>query len=178
MASSNNPAYRRVSTASADESAAYGSSSVNTDSASLQTSTSPRRTVSERIADKIVAAVWVASAILIAYWTKFFHVLLNPTDSGANRMLLQLSAVGFGINTVLVLYLLVYLTYFKKLNDSAAWEVYCPKVIPVMTVTGFTTGILLIRATWPVWGFLAPLVLGIEAFGCLYALHFIPAFPC
>jgi hypothetical protein len=174
--SNSNSSYRRVSTSS-DETSYVGGSNAET-SGSSHSSTPPRRSLSERITDKIVAAVWVAVAIIIAYLTNTFQVLLNPAESGSNRLLLQLSAVGFGINTVLLLYLIVYLPYVKKLNDSSAWEVYCPNIIPVMTFTGFIVGVLLIRATWPVWGFLSPLILGIEAFGCLFSLHFIPAFPC
>lgn len=46
-----------------------------------------------------------------------------------------------------------------------------------MVATGIACGLLLIRATWPAWGFLAPLILGVQAFGALFALHFVPL-PC
>eukprot|EP00527_Entomoneis_sp_CCMP2396_P005325 CAMPEP_0198155886 /NCGR_PEP_ID=MMETSP1443-20131203/69367_1 /TAXON_ID=186043 /ORGANISM="Entomoneis sp., Strain CCMP2396" /LENGTH=45 /DNA_ID= /DNA_START= /DNA_END= /DNA_ORIENTATION= len=43
-----------------------------------------------------------------------------------------------------------------------------------MTVLGVVSYILAIRATWPVWGFLAPAVLSIELLGGLFALQFVP----
>jgi len=35
--------------------------------------------------------------------------------------------------------------------------------------------LLLLRAVWPVWGFLAPLILSVEGLGLLFALHFVPS---
>jgi hypothetical protein len=137
----------------------------------------------------------VTVAILTAYATNFWSVVLllqevavsedeasdSKTTTAAaatqllpNRSLLQIVGLLFGIQTILVLYLTVYLPRVKGLTDSSAWEVYCPRIIPVMTVTGIVAIMLLIRAVWPVWGFLAPLILGIEAMGCLFALHFVP----
>lgn len=139
------------------------------------------RTFSEKITDKIVAFAWVLAAVVTAYWTDSLSVLLmRPTASPkmtAVAGLLQLAAVGLGINTILVAYLTCYLPYVKGLTDSSAWEVYCPRVIPIMTLTGIITALFLIRAVWPVWGFLSPLILGIEAMGCLFALHFVPVWP-
>ena len=57
------------------------------------------------------------------------------------------------------------------------WNVYCPRVIPTMTVLGLTCGFSLIRGLWPVWGLLTPLILGLVAMACLMSLHFIPI-PC
>jgi hypothetical protein len=145
-------------------------------------SSEPPRTVLERGTDKAMAAVWVILAALVAHWTDSLRVFrLVPssatTAATANPLLMQLVGVGFGINTVLVLYLIVYLPYVKGLNDSSAWEVYCPRIIPTITVTSLVTGFLFLRATWSVWGFLAPLILGIEAMGCLFLTHFIPVWP-
>jgi hypothetical protein len=146
----------------------------------------PPRSFQEKITDKAVAAAWVLVAVATAYWTDTVSVLvLRQADSessatataAAVRGLLQIVAVGFGINTVLVAYLTVYLPYVKGLTDSSAWPVYCPRVIPTMTLTGVLTALLLIRAVWPVWGFLSPLILGIQAMGCLFSLHFIPVWP-
>jgi hypothetical protein len=148
------------------------------------TSTSPceSRSLLERLTDKGIAAVWVILAALVAHWTDSLYVFrLGPSSSStaatANPLLMQLVGVGFGINTVLVLYLIVYLPYVKGLNDSSAWEVYCPRVIPTITVTSLVTAFLLLRATWSVWGFFAPLILGLEAMGCLFLTHFIPVWP-
>jgi len=132
---------------------------------------SQRRSIAERVQDKCLAALWVFIAAAVAWFTDFWNVILFSSE--ANRPLLQISAFAVGIIVSLVLYLAIYLPRVKGL-DSSAWHVYCPRAIPTMIVTGFVTTFLLIRATWPVWGFMAPLVLGIEAFGVLFALHFIP----
>jgi len=118
--------------------------------------------------------VWIVLALLVARWTKFFTTLFS--DDRVIRPLLYLAVIGLGINTVLMLYLTVYLPKFVRITDSSAWDVYCPRVIPSMTAVGILTGVLLIRATWPVWGFLAPLVLGLESMGFLFCLHFVPSF--
>jgi hypothetical protein len=142
----------------------------------------PSRTVSERIMDKVVAAGWVLLAALVFHYTDSVHVYcilpsddhVAPPKKTANIHLLQLVMIGLGINTVLFLYLLLYLPYIKGLNDSSAWDVYCPRIIPTITITSVVLFILLIRATWPVWGFLSPLIIGIEAVGSLFVCHFIP----
>jgi len=154
------------------------------------------RTRSERVTDKIYAckcnasyhlgiiqthfasfpfiAAWVSVAVLVARWTNFFHVILYSDQ--VNRPILYLALACLATNTVLLLYLTVYLPKVIKLADSSAWEVYCPKVIPSMGLFAALAAILLIRATYPVWGFLAPLILGIEAMGALFATQFIPWF--
>lgn len=114
---------------------------------------------------------WVSVAVLTARYTNFFHVILSDQ---VNRPILHLAAACLSINTVLLLYLTVYLPKFVKLTDSSAWEVYCPRVVPSMGLFGVLSAIFLIRATYPVWGFLAPLILGIEAMGALFATQFIP----
>ena len=165
--------------------------SASSSAAADTTTVPPRRTTTEQITDKCVAVIWVVVAALVFHYTNSAHVYSltttttptttpndtpNATTTGsANVILLQLVAIGLGINTVLFLYLLLYLPYVKGLPcDSSAWEVYCPRVIPTMTLVGLCVAIVLIRATYPVWGFLAPLIIGIEALGVLYATHFIP----
>ena len=171
------PSYRRVS--STEVEASTTTTAVENNTAARRASS---RTVSERITDKLIAAAWVLIAVVVAYSSNFWNVvLLVPDESSrrpaANRALLQLAAIGLGTNTVLVLYLTVYLPVVKGLSDSSAWDVYCPRVIPTSTALSLLCALLLIRATWPVWGFLAPLILGVEGLGFLFALHFVP-WPC
>ena len=147
----------------------------------------PSRTMTELITDKCFAAIWVVVASLIFHYTDSSHVYLLTDDSNynttennslkpttANVLLMQLVMIGLGINTVLFGYLLIYLPYVKGLHDSTAWDVYCPRVIPCMTLIGIGIFILLIRATYPIWGFLAPIIISIEAMGALFVCHFIP----
>jgi hypothetical protein len=181
------PNYRRVSSAEAtamEQEHANANTSTASSSNSSRGGGNSRRSLSERFSDKLWALGWVTVAALTAYATNFWTVILlledetslaaSMTQHFPNRSLLQVVALLFGIQTILVLYLTVYLPRVKGLTDSSAWEVYCPRVIPFMTVTGIVAGLLLIRATWPVWGFLSPLILGVQAMGCLFALHFLP----
>jgi hypothetical protein len=154
--------------------------SANT-TARTNASSSSSSSSSDRLADKAIAYVWVIAAVLVAWWSKTATVLLSPAyhykgPGGPNRFLLCLLAVLLGMNTMFVLYLTVYLPRVKGLTDSSAWSVYCPSVIPTMTLTGLASFLLAVRATWPVWGFLAPLVLGVECLGLLFGLHFVPWF--
>lgn len=100
-------------------------------------------------------------------------MLLSPNDLVV-KPLLYAAAALLGILTILVLYLVIYLPKIKGVTDSSAWDVVCPKVVPTMTACGLLSFLFLVRATWPVWGFLSPLILGTELFGGLFALHFVP----
>jgi hypothetical protein len=173
--------YRRVT------SSGSGEASASEDERSYSASRNNVRSLSERLTDKLVALAWLTLAVVVAYATDFYSVLLNnntnnnntASDSAAqqrqpNRPLLQLVAACLGINTILALYLTVYLPKVKGLTDSSAWPVYCPRIIPISTGLFLVATILFIRATWPVWGFLAPLLLGIQAMGAFFALHFVP----
>lgn len=112
-------------------------------------------------------------AVVVASWTNFFSTLWSGDQ--ANRTLLRIAALGLGIVASLTLYLAVYLPKVKGLVDSSAWSVYCPRVIPTMAAVGVTTYLIFLRATWPVWGFLAPLISGTQFMGLLMSLHFVPS---
>jgi hypothetical protein len=134
------------------------------------------RSFSDRLSDKIVAAIWVVAAALLFRYTNIWHVLFS-SDSPAVHSLLILVMTGCGINTILMGYLVLYLPYWKGLTDSSAWEVYCPRIIPTMTFIGVVSMLLLIRAVYPAWGFLSPLIVFVELLGCLFALQFVPTWP-
>ena len=144
--------------------------------ATTTTTSNPVRPLADRITDKVIALIWVAASVIVFHYSHTSSVLFD-SDSAAVRPLLQIAAVGFGVNTVLTAYLTLYLPLAKGLNSSDVWPVYCPRVIPTMTVVAICTGIVLMRAVWPVYGFLSPLILAVEALGCLFALQFIP-WPC
>jgi hypothetical protein len=128
----------------------------------------------DRLQDKLIALVWVCVAIAVGHFSNFWHVILLRSDSRASRPLLYAAAFCIATNAILTMYLLLYLPYCKGLNDASAWEAYCPRVIPGMILIGVLTILLLIRGCWPVWGCLAPLILGTQAMGAVFALHFVP----
>ncbi|KAL7577915.1 hypothetical protein ACA910_007549 [Epithemia clementina (nom. ined.)] len=156
-----------------------------------------RQTWTERLHDKLVALVWMTVAVLVGYWAHVPTVLFrhghggsstnhpqDPTTTTTTTMpvvvLLHVVAVLWGINLVLLLYLCVYIPRVVQRplpvgkSWSDVWPIYCPRVIPTMTVLGVASLLLLVRATWPVWGFLAPAVVSVELLGGLFALQFVP----
>lgn len=117
---------------------------------------------------------WIAVAVIVARWSSFFLVIWKSDE--ANRFLLRIAALGLGVVTSLVLYLTVYLPRVKGLKaDSAAWNVYCPKVIPTITVVCILSYLIALRGTWSVWGYLSPFIYGTQFMGALMAMHFVPA---
>ncbi|CAB9517049.1 expressed unknown protein [Seminavis robusta] len=157
----NTPQYRRISSEDHDD---YGVRSPR--------ASSTGRTLSDRTSDKIVALVWVLLAMFVAYWCSFFSTLLFYEE--VNRTVLNMAFLCWAAVVAGIIYLMAYLPLVIKLKDTEAWSVYCPKVIPGMIVSGIVGFILLIRGTWPVWGFLAPLIFAIEFMGFLFSLHFVP----
>lgn len=133
------------------------------------------RNLRHRVRDKLTALAWVSAAGLLAWMAGVPQQILLHDNCKAIRPLMHLFFTLLGINTVLLLYLVLYLPKVKGLVDSSAWDVYCPRVIPSMSAVGVLSGLVLIRACWPVWGFLTPLILGVEALGALNLLHFVPS---
>jgi hypothetical protein len=169
--------YRRVPSSLGETSSSQTAADVTGDEDSVTTATAARQTnrsLGEKFQDKAIALAWVLTAVIIGWWSSTWQVVRHPTQAGANVTLLQIVALLLGINTVFLTYLTIYLPRWKGLTDSSAWDVYCPAVIPTMTAVGVTAFCLAIRATWPVWGFLSPLILSVQCLGVLFALHFVP----
>lgn len=156
-----------------DSSSEFASGATTTTTARTTTSTTTRSR-GELIEDKGVALGWVIVAFLLARWTDFFGLLWK--DERIHRNLLKISLGGCLVVVTLCLYLTVYLPRVKGLSDPSVWGVYCPRVLPAMCVIGILTYFTLIRALWPLWGFMAPLISGTEIMGILMALHFVPTF--
>jgi hypothetical protein len=93
------------------------------------------------------------------------------------QWLMQLAAAGIATMVLLWLYLVLYLPYVKGLTDPSAWPVYCPRVIPAIVLTFLFTYVALVRACWPVWGCLSPLIWTVEIAGLAFATHLVP-WPC
>jgi len=148
------------------------SSSRSVSSSSSPSSSAETKTRAERLADKIQALLWVSIATAVGWYLDLPMTLL--TDLRIHRTPFNIATVLFMINLVLVSYLGIYLPKVVGIHDSSAWDAYCPRVIPIMTFNGIVCGILAVRSLWPVWGFLTPFIFGLEFFGVLYAMHFVP----
>mmetsp|Transcript_21356 Transcript_21356/g.67009 ORF Transcript_21356/g.67009 Transcript_21356/m.67009 type:complete len:155 (+) Transcript_21356:90-554(+) len=129
-----------------------------------------RAEAAEHIATKIQALVWVAAGGFVVYQTDMVGVMLQ--DPSVNRFWFNIATACFSINCVLCFYLTVWLPYVQRIHLE--WNVYCPRVIPTMTVVGILCGFSLVRGLWPVWGLLTPLILALTFMAGIMSLHFIP----
>ena len=120
---STNVTYTRLSTSSSSD----GINSPNKTSATRTSIGSGRttctRTRSERLSDKFQALLWVGAAYLTIRHTNFFITLFHHPE--IFRPCLLVAVLGFSVNVVLVLYLVMYVD--KILKIRAPWEVYCPR---------------------------------------------------
>ena len=153
-----------------------GSEFLTPNSSTATATNTTTRSRGERLEDKCIALGWVIIAGLMAKWTDFFAIVWK--DERLNRTLLKVSLGGLIVVVTLFLYLTLYLPKIKGLSDPSVWGVYCPRVLPSMCVTGLATYLVFVRALWPLWGFKAPLISGIEIMGMLMFLHFVPACFC
>ena len=126
--------------------------------------------LADRISTKLHALFWVISAFGVLYYTNFLKVALE--DTRINRHALNLAIITFLINTIIALYLILYLPYIKK--DPSPWEIAAPRAIPTATFVGLVCIIASLSAFWPVYGFLTPFILASLFMGMIFASHFIP----
>ena len=198
-------AYRRV----AVDDRRGAQSSDDDESTNSHAGAGARRTRAERATDKLHALAWILAAYLsecpiLDYFlahcsnsisftdthdrndsassaTHFFTTLWS--DERIIRPLFNTAMSMFALNTLLLLYLTVYLpwrypvddTFTTPANTPKFWNAYCPRVIPTMTALGVMGSLLLVRACFPVWSFLTPLILGVIALGFFFSLHFVPS---
>jgi hypothetical protein len=108
-------------------------------------------------------------------------IIIIIIDSGYFR----LACVCLGANAGIGAYLMVWLPARAKGGRAenttggsdavvADWSLHHPQLVPAATAAGVLGAFFLVRSVWPVWGFLAPLILLIELVGALFALHFVP----
>jgi len=126
----------------------------------------------ERIQAKVHAFVWVALAIGSMYYVDFVDVAMN--NDKVRRGCLNASVVCLVCNLCLLCYLIIYLPLFESIH-SQMWDIHCPNVIPILTVLGLSTIVLLNIAFWPVWGLLTPVLIFFMTMGFLLVGHFIPS---
>jgi len=127
----------------------------------------------ERIQAKVHAFVWVALAVGSMYYVDFLNVAMNSDQ--VRRGCLNASVVCLTGNLCLIGYLVVYLPLFENIKDHKMWDIHCPNVIPICTVLGLSTIVLLNISFWPVWGLLTPVLIFFMTMGFLLVGHFIPS---
>jgi hypothetical protein len=87
---------------------------------------------------------------------------------------MQVAGIAVIVAILMGMYLVLYLPYVKGLTDPSAWPVYCPRVVPSMVGACVVAYVSLVRACWPVWGFLTPLIWAVEILGALFVTHLVP----
>ena len=102
------------------------------------------------------------------------HHHTSPPHSGYFR----LACVCLGANLAVGVYVMVVLprrrTGGASQQNQVDLAVQHPQLIPAATAAGVLGAFFLVRSLWPVWGFLAPLILLTVFVGALYALHWVP----
>jgi hypothetical protein len=74
----------------------------------------------------------------VIYRTNFFRQVFESED--VNRLFLDLAFTGIGLNISVMIYMTIYLPYIAGIDTDL--EQYCPKLIPVITLSGVLSFIL------------------------------------
>lgn len=90
----------------------------------------------------------------------------------------RLACVCLGANLAVGIYVMVVLPRRRRGGGGQQTQVDLavqhPQLISAATAAGVLGAFFLVRSLWPVWGFLAPLILLTVFVGALYALHWVP----
>ena len=103
----------------------------------------------------------------------FIYLYTSKTTDNSRFWLFTASCSGVLFLSV-VIYLAIYLPWYKKINDSQMWDIHCPHAIPCATICGSISIISFAIAIWPIWGLLSPLIVFVLVMGFIFASHFIP----
>jgi hypothetical protein len=127
--------------------------------------------------------VWISAAVYVVYKTNFFRQVFESDN--VNRFFLDLAFTGIGLNISIMLYMTVYLPYIAHID--ADLEQYCPRLIPVITLSGVLSFLLYyfkvkvyfsysgIMGLWPLFGLLTPVYMFILFMGYTMVLLFLPS---
>jgi hypothetical protein len=114
-------------------------------------------------------------SILIAcgliYYSNFFKVLYEHEK--IDNFYFIISIISYASSFSIMLFLSIYLPYFKNINEDK-WDELYPNMIPLATILGLLGMISLITSIWNVWRWYSiPLVLLIK-WGFIMTAHFAP----
>ena len=103
-----------------------------------------RSAMAAKVSDKIHAAFWVGLGIFTIVQSSLIPTMLN--DPTVHRLFFNLAVICFTINCVLLGYLAVYLPCMRV---TTPWDIYCPRVIPTVTIIFLVGGGCMMKALWP-----------------------------
>lgn len=103
--------------------------------------------------------------------TTITHHHHPPTHSGYFR----LACLCLGVDTAITAYRMLW--FHRRKGSGGGQDVYAihhPQLLPAAIAAGVLGAFFLVRSLWPVWGFLAPLILLVVLTGLVFSLHFVP----
>ena len=130
-----------------------------------------RRSAMDTVSNKLHALLWVLAAAAVVIFTDVPRITF--TDERISQVWLIIALCASGMAAACALYLTVYLPYIARVY--AAWEVYCPNVVPMATLSSLAAFLAFSIAIWPVYGLLTVPLLSVLCVGGLMAFHFVPA---
>lgn len=126
--------------------------------------------VVERISTKVQAALWVIAAVVIFVKGGVYEVASDPARS--NPFFVYLGLAALALTVVLAFYCVVWIP--RVHYSQWGWAVVAPGMVEAATAAVVTSFFSFIIGLWPGYGLLTPLIVGFEAMGCVFVLHFIP----
>ncbi|XP_071090062.1 transmembrane protein 128-like [Haliotis cracherodii] len=99
----------------------------------------------------IMNILWLMAGVAVFYFSEI--VLVIRYDPRVDRLWFNIGSVLMGINICIAMFLVVYLSYIKKISADD-WERHYPALIPIATAAFIFGGICLSVGLWPVWGLL------------------------
>ncbi|CAL9704209.1 unnamed protein product [Knipowitschia caucasica] len=105
---------------------------------------------------------WIFAAVAVTYYMDFFHQLLH--SDLINRWWLNVGLLFLALCLSLALFCIVYLEWFKGITH---YDQQYPAVPAVTTAAFIAASCSLNLALWPLWSFLAPLILFTQFMGAV-----------
>ncbi|ELU07790.1 hypothetical protein CAPTEDRAFT_193160 [Capitella teleta] len=117
--------------------------------------------------------LWIASAACVLYYTEFFTTAIKHPKTRMTWLYTGILLIC--VNLAVAFFLIVYLSYIKKVS-SDNWEKQYPPAIPIATAC-FTFGAICVTVgLWPVWSFLTPFLLFAVFMGVIVIITMLPNF--
>ncbi|WAR22195.1 TM128-like protein [Mya arenaria] len=116
---------------------------------------------------------WLIASMAVFYYTDFYRAVLY--DPRILRLWFNVGVVLVGVNICIALFLIVYLSFIKKVH-SDEWESRYPAAIPVASAAFVVGGIFMTVGLWPVWGIFTPAILIVFLMGFVVLIAMMPNF--
>ncbi|KAK9762298.1 hypothetical protein K7432_012113 [Basidiobolus ranarum] len=107
--------------------------------------------------------------VLFSSWFGWvFEVLEVPYDPRLYSTFFKMGLFSLGFSVLIFLYIAIYLPYIAGTPvDLKNWRVTIPRHVQASTSLGVASYFSFTIACWPIWGFMSPIVVFVEAIGFL-----------